>query len=59
MPRRTLWLILAAAVISIACYERRRSQDRNRRGRQFHYQQTDSHHISPLCLCILVVLFPS
>ena len=32
MPRRTLWLILAVVVVSLACYER---ADRNPYGRWF------------------------
>jgi len=44
MPRRTLWLILAAAVISIACYER---AERNPYGRWFAdiMETIDRHYV--------------
>ena len=44
MPRRTLWLIMAAAVISIACYER---AERNPYGRWFAeiMETIDRHYV--------------
>ncbi|HEV3138384.1 MAG TPA: S41 family peptidase, partial [Pirellulales bacterium] len=47
MPRRTLWLILAVAVFSLACYER---ADRNRYGRWFSevLDTIDRYYVEPV-----------
>jgi carboxyl-terminal processing protease len=47
MPRRTLWLILAAIVISMACYER---AEHNPYGRWFAeaMEAVDRHYVEPV-----------
>ena len=47
MPRRTLWIMLAAIVFSLACYER---ADHNRYGRWFAevLETIDRHYLEPV-----------
>ncbi|MBI3838833.1 MAG: PDZ domain-containing protein [Planctomycetia bacterium] len=47
MPRRTLWMILAVAVFSLACYER---ADRNPYGRWFSevLDTIDRYYVEPV-----------
>ncbi len=47
MPRRTLWIMLAVAVFSLACYER---ADHNRYGRWFSevLETIDRHYLEPV-----------
>jgi carboxyl-terminal processing protease len=47
MPRRSLWIILAVVVVSLACYER---ADRNPYGRWFSevLETIDRHYLEPV-----------
>ncbi len=47
MPRRTLWIMLAVVVFSVACYER---ADHNRYGRWFSevMETIDRHYLEPV-----------